>query len=144
MESDMTNLSIGGGLYFLDILSNKARLYGDLMFNVNMIDVERDQTWVDTIKGDATSFGIVAELGLIHDWLNQYIIGNLYARAGYNFGFEMTERVGDTDYMNLKFDGYPILTPGYSKPEIFCRIVWKGKSPAYPKPLPLNKKRLLC
>ena len=114
MESDMTNLSVGGGLYFLDTLSNKARLYGDLMFDVNMIDVERNQTWVDTIKGDATSFGVVAELGLIHDWLNQYVIGNLYARAGYNFGFEMTEKVGDTDYMNLKFDGHPILTPGYS------------------------------
>lgn len=114
MESDVTNLSVGGGLYFLNTLSNKARLYGDLMFDVNMIDVERNQTWVDTIKGDATSFGIVGELGLIHDWLNQYIIGNLYARAGYNFGFDMTEKVGDSDYMNLKFDGHPILTPGYS------------------------------
>ena len=114
MESDMKNLSFGGGVYFLDTLSNKARLYGDLMFDVNMIDVERNQTWVDTIKGDATSFGVAAELGLIHDWLNQYIIGNLYARAGYNFGFDMTEKVGDADYMNLEFDGYPILTPGYS------------------------------
>ena len=114
MESDMTNLSVGGGLYFLDTLSNKARLYGDLMVDVNMIDVERNQTWVDTITGDATSFGVAAELGLIHDWLNQYIIGNLYARAGYNFGFDMTEKVGDSDYMNLEFDGYPILTPGYS------------------------------
>ena len=114
MESNMKNLSFGGGVYFLDTLSNKARLYGDLMFDVNMIDVERNQTWVDTIKGDATSFGVAAELGLIHDWLNQYIIGNLYARAGYNFGFDMTEKVGDADYMNLEFDGYPILTPGYS------------------------------
>jgi len=114
MESDMKNLSFGGGVYFLDTLSNKARLYGDLMFDVNMIDVERNQTWVDTIKGDVTSFGVAAELGLIHDWLNQYIIGNLYARAGYNFGFDMTEKVGDADYMNLEFDGYPILTPGYS------------------------------
>lgn len=114
MESDMNNLSVGGGLYFLDTLSNKARLYGDLMVDVNMIDVERNQTWVDTIKGDATSFGVVAELGLIHDWLNQYIIGNLYVRGGYNFGFDMTEKVGDSDYMNLEFDGHPILTPGYS------------------------------
>ena len=114
MESDMTNLSVGGGLYFLKTLSNKARFYGDAMFDVNMIDVERNQTWVDTIKGDATSFGIAAEFGLIHDWLNQYIIGNLYARAGYNFGFDMTEKVGGTDYMKLEFDGYPILTPGYS------------------------------
>lgn len=114
MESDMTNLSVGGGLYFLKTLSNKARFYGDAMFDVNMIDVERNQTWVDTIKGDATSFGVAAEFGLIHDWLNQYVIGNLYARAGYNFGFDMTEKVGDVDYMNLEFDGYPILTPGYS------------------------------
>ena len=114
VESDVTNLNVGGGLYFLDTLSNKARLYGDLMVDVNMIDVERNQTWVDTIKGDATSFGVVAELGLIHDWLNQYIIGNLYVRGGYNFGFDMTEKVGGTKYMNLDFDGHPILTPGYS------------------------------
>ena len=114
MESNMTNLSVGGGLYFLDTLSNKMRLYGDAMIDINMIDVERNQTWVDTIKGDATSFGAVAEFGLIHDWLNQYVIGNLYVRGGYNFGFDMTEKVGDTDYMNLEFDGYPILTPGYS------------------------------
>jgi len=114
MESNMTNLSIGGGLYFLNTLSNKMRLYGDAMVDVNMIDVERNQTWVDTIKGDATSFGVVAELGLIHDWLNQYIIGNAYVRGGYNFGFNMTEQVGDTDYMKLEFDGHPILTPGYS------------------------------
>ncbi len=114
MESNMTNLSVGGGLYFLNTLSNKMRLYGDAMVDVNMIDVERNQTWVDTIKGDATSFGVVAELGLIHDWLNQYIIGNAYVRGGYNFGFNMTEQVGDTDYMKLEFDGHPILTPGYS------------------------------
>ena len=114
MESNMTNLSFGGGLYFLNTLSNKMRLYGDAMVDVNMIDVERNQTWVDTIKGDATSFGVVAELGLIHDWLNQYIIGNAYVRGGYNFGFNMTEQVGDTDYMKLEFDGHPILTPGYS------------------------------
>lgn len=114
MESNMTNLSVGGGLYFLNTLSNKMRLYGDAMVDVNMIDVERNQTWVDAIKGDATSFGVVAELGLIHDWLNQYIIGNAYVRGGYNFGFNMTEQVGDTDYMKLEFDGHPILTPGYS------------------------------
>lgn len=114
MESNMKNLSVGGGLYFLDTLSNKARLYGDLMVDVNMIDVERNQTWVDKITGDATSFGVAAELGLIHDWLNQYIIGNLYLRGGYNFGFDMTEKVGDSNYMNLEFDGHPILTPGYS------------------------------
>lgn len=114
MESNMTNMSVGGGLYFIDTLSPKARLYGDLMVDVNMIDVERNQTWVDTIKGDAMSYAAVAELGLIHDWLNQYIIGNLYVRGGYSVGFDMTEKVGDADYMKLKFDGYPILTPGYS------------------------------
>lgn len=114
MESDMEHMGIGGGLYFLNTLSNKLRLYGDAMFDVNMITVERTQTWMDKIKGDATSFSAVAEFGLIHDWLNQYIIGNVYARAGYNFGFNMTEKIGDTDYMKLKFDGYPILTPGYS------------------------------
>lgn len=114
VESKMENLGFGGGLYFIDTLSTKARLYGDVIFDMNMIDVKRNQTWVDEIKGDATSFGVIAEFGLIHDWLNQYIIGNLYARGGYNFGFDMTEKVGDSEYMKLKFDGHAILTPGYS------------------------------
>ena len=114
VESKMENLGFGGGLYFIDTLSTKARLYGDAIFDVNMIDVKRNQTWVDEIKGDATSFGVVAEFGLIHDWLNQYVIGNLYARGGYNFGFDMTEKVGDSEYMKLKFDGHAVLTPGYS------------------------------
>ena len=44
----------------------------------------------------------------------QYIIGNVYLRLGYNSGFDMTEKVRGTDYMNLDFDGHFILTPGYS------------------------------
>ena len=51
---------------------------------------------------------------MIHDWLNQYVIGNLYLRFGYNSGFDMTETTGGVDYMNLDFDGRFILTPGYS------------------------------
>ena len=114
VDTDVRNLNVGAGAYFIKTLNNKARWYGDAMFDVNFIDVKRDQTWVDRIEGDAFSYGIVGETGLIHDWLNQYIIGNLYLRAGYNFGFDMTEKVGGTDYMNLDFDGRVILTPGYS------------------------------
>ena len=114
VDTDVRNLNIGGGMYFIKTLGNKARWYGDAMLNLNFIDVTRDQTWVDRIEGDAVSYGLVGETGLIHDWLNQYIIGNLYLRAGYNFGFNMTEKVGGTDYMNLDFDGHFVFTPGYS------------------------------
>ena len=114
VDTDVRNLNVGGGAYFIKTLGNKARWYGDALFDLNLVDVIRNQTWVDTIDGDATSYGLVGETGLIHDWLNQYIIGNLYLRAGYNFGFDMTEKVNGTDYMNLDFDGYVVLTPGYS------------------------------
>jgi hypothetical protein len=50
----------------------------------------------------------------MHDWLNQYIVGNAYVRAGYNFGFDVTEKAEGSDYMKLQSDGYFVLTPGYS------------------------------
>ena len=46
--------------------------------------------------------------------MNQYIVGNLYARVGYNFGFSVRENAGGDEYMHLQSDGYMILTPGYS------------------------------
>ena len=114
VETDVDNTAFGLGGYFMKTLSNKARFYGDLMLDFNMIDVERKQTWVGDISGDAFAYGIMAEFGLIHDWLNQYIIGNLYARTGYNFGFDMTEKIDGDDYMKLKFNGHAVFTPGYS------------------------------
>ena len=114
VETDVNETGFGAGGYFMKTLNNKARLYGDLMLDFNIIDVERSQTWVNDISGDAFSYGLMGELGLIHDWLNQYIIGNLYTRAGYNFGFDMTEKVDDADYMKLKFNGHAVFTPGYS------------------------------
>ncbi len=114
VNTDVRNLNVGGGMYFIQTLNNKLRWYGDAMLDLNFIDITRDQTWVDTINGDAVSYGLVGETGLIHDWLNQYIVGNLYLRMGYNFGFDMTEKVGGVNYMNLDFDGHFILTPGYS------------------------------
>ena len=50
----------------------------------------------------------------MHDILNQYIVGNAYARVGYNFGFSLTEKVAGDDYMKMESDGYLVLTPGYS------------------------------
>ena len=115
VDTDVRNLNVSGGAYFMKTLGIKARWYGDAMLSLNFIDVKRDQTWVDgRIEGDAMSYGLVGETGIIHDWLNQYIIGNVYLRAGYNSGFDMTEKVGGTDYMKLDFDGHFVLTPGYS------------------------------
>ena len=115
VDTDVRNLDISGGAYFMKILNNKARWYGDAMLGVNFIDVTRDQIWLDhRIEGDATSYSLIGETGLIHDWLNQYIIGNAYLRLGYSSGFDMTEKTGGVDYMNLDFDGHFVLTPGYS------------------------------
>ncbi len=115
VDTDVQNLDISGGMYFMKTLNNKARWYGDAMLGLNLVDVARDQIWIDNrIEGDATSYSLIGETGLIHDLLNQYFIGNLYLRLGYNSGFDMTEKVGGVDYMNLDFDGHFILTPGYS------------------------------
>ncbi|MBO7509326.1 MAG: hypothetical protein J6T57_03570 [Alphaproteobacteria bacterium] len=113
-ETTVKNTSVGGGVYFLNLLSNKARWYGELMFDMNSFDITRHQTWFGEITGDTKTYSVTAEFGLIHDWLNQYIIGNLYLRGGYGFGFDMTEHVWGRDYANMKSDGYGMLTPGYS------------------------------
>jgi hypothetical protein len=57
---------------------------------------------------------LISEVGLMHDWLNQYVVGNLYARLGYNFGFSVREDADNDEYMHLTSDGYAIFTPGYS------------------------------
>ena len=115
VDTDVRNLDISGGAYFMKTLNTKARWYGDAMLGLNFIDVSREQIWIDNkIEGDATSFSLIGETGLIHDLLNQYIIGNLYLRLGYSSGFDMTEKTGGVDYMNLDFDGHFVLTPGYS------------------------------
>ena len=107
-----TNVGLGG--YLMKILGEKTRAYGNAFLDLHMFDLTRDQTFVDSIGGDGTAFSLISEWGLMHDWLNQYIVGNAYARVGYNFGFDITEQVNGEDYMNLESDGYFILTPGYS------------------------------
>ena len=107
-----TNIAVGG--YLMKILNEKSRLYGNAFANLHFFDVDRFQTYVDPIEGDGMAFSLISEWGLMHDILNQYIVGNAYARVGYNFGFSVKEQVKDEDYMHLKSDGYMILTPGYS------------------------------
>ena len=107
-----TNIGFGG--YLMHALGFKTRVYGNAMIDAHLLDVSREQNYVDDISGNGTAFSLISELGLMHDWLNQYIVGNLYARFGYNFGFSIKEKSADDDYMQLKSDGYFLLTPGYS------------------------------
>lgn len=111
---DVVDTNVGFGGYLMKTLGDKARLYGNAFLDVHMFDVERSQNYVDTIDGDGVAFSLISEWGLMHDLLNQYIVGNAYARIGYNFGFDIQERVQGEDYMRIKSDGYFILTPGYS------------------------------
>ena len=115
VSSDVDTTSFGIGAYLMKTFGTKWRGYGNAFVDVNMLNISRTQEYVDgAIKGDGTSVSLISEWGLIHDWLNQYIVGNLYARVGYNTGFKITEQVDGNDYMDLKSDGYAILTPGYS------------------------------
>lgn len=114
VDIKVDDLNIGFGGYMMKTLGEKTRLYGNAFVDMHMLDISRDQTYVSNIEGDGTSFSLISEWGLLHDWLNQYIVGNMYARVGYNFGFDIKEKAAGQDYMNLKSDGYLILTPGYS------------------------------
>lgn len=109
---DDTNIGVGG--YMMKILGEKTRIYGNVFLDMHLFDITRTQNYVSTIDGDGTSFSLISEWGLLHDWLNQYIVGNMYARVGYNFGFSGTEQSAGQEYMELQSDGYFILTPGYS------------------------------
>ncbi len=114
MKTDVSDTNVGIGGYLMKTLGTKMRLYGNAFLDMHWLDVSRDQTYVDKISGDGTAFSLISEWGLMHDWLNQYIVGNLYVRGGYNTGFSVTEKVHGRDYMKLESDGYFILTPGYS------------------------------
>ncbi|MBN1281421.1 MAG: hypothetical protein JW985_00410 [Alphaproteobacteria bacterium] len=111
---DVSNTNFGIGGYLMKILDKNVRAYGNAFLDVSMIDVSRENNFVEPISGNGTSFSLISEWGLMHDILNQYIVGNLYARAGYSSGFTINEKSGNFDYMNLQSDGYFILTPGYS------------------------------
>lgn len=114
IDIDVADTNFGIGAYLLQNLGTKMRAYGNAFLDLHWLDVSRKQTYMSSIDGDGTSFSLISEWGLMHDWLNQYIVGNVYARVGYNFGFSVTEKAGGDDYMKLKSDGYFILTPGYS------------------------------
>ncbi|MBE6462109.1 MAG: hypothetical protein E7006_04725 [Alphaproteobacteria bacterium] len=111
---DVTDTDVGFGAYLMQTLGESFRLYGNAFIDVHVFDIDRMQNFVSSIEGDGTAFSLISEWGLMHDILNQYIVGNLYARIGYNFGFDITEKVDGKDYMNLESDGYLMLTPGYS------------------------------
>lgn len=107
-----TNIGFGG--YLMHTLGFKSRVYGNAMLDLHLLNVSREQNYVDDITGLGTSVSLISEWGLMHDWLNQYVVGNLYTRFGYNFGFSLKENAAGDEYMHLKSDGYFILTPGYS------------------------------
>lgn len=112
VEVDDTN--VGLGAYLMKTLGQKFRAYGNAFLDLHLLDTTRYMTFVNTVEGTGTALSLMTEWGLTHDWLNQYIVGNLYARAGYNFGFSVTEKSADENYMDLESDGYLMLTPGYS------------------------------
>lgn len=114
VDVDVANTNVGLGGYLMQILNEKFRVYGNAYLDLHWLDITRDQNYVDTIDGSGTAFSFMSEWGLMHDWLNQYIVGNLYARVGYNFGFSVTEKAAGSEYMKLESDGYLVLTPGYS------------------------------
>lgn len=114
VDIDVADTNIAFGAYLMKTASEKARVYGNAFIDMHVLDVNRTQNYVGTIDGDGTAFSLISEWGVLHDILNQYVVGNLYVRGGYNFGFDVKEKVGAGDYMRLQSDGYFIFTPGYS------------------------------
>ncbi|MDR1360812.1 MAG: hypothetical protein LBJ18_00685 [Rickettsiales bacterium] len=111
---DVADTDIGFGGYLMKALGQGARAYGNAFLDIHLLSVDREQNFVSPIHGSGTAFALTTEWGLMHDLLNQYIVGNIYARAGYNSGFAITEKSGGAEYMSLESDGYLSLRPGYS------------------------------
>lgn len=111
---DTTDLTIGVGGYMYKIISQGLRAYGNVFLDAHLLDVSRTQPFIGDVEGSGTTFALFTEWGLMHDILNEYLVGNLYARAGYNTGFSITEQVRGADYAKLESDGYINLTPGYT------------------------------
>ena len=108
-----TNIGLGG--YLMQTLGDKTRVYGNAFLDIHVLDTTRHQTYMNgAIDGTGYDVAFTSEWGLLHDWLNQYVVGNMYARVGYNFGFSLTEKARGHDYMDMESDGYMIFTPGYS------------------------------
>ncbi|HBP26968.1 MAG TPA: hypothetical protein DD611_03230 [Alphaproteobacteria bacterium] len=108
-----TNIGLGG--YLMQTLGEKTRVYGNAFLDIHVLDTTRHQTYMNgAIDGTGYDVAFTSEWGLLHDWLNQYVVGNMYARVGYNFGFSLTEKARGHDYMDMESDGYLIFTPGYS------------------------------
>jgi hypothetical protein len=77
---DVSDTNIGLGGYMMYTLGDKARIYGNAFLDAHMFDVNRSQNFVSSIDGDGYAFSLISEWGLLHDILNQYIVGNAYAR----------------------------------------------------------------
>ena len=114
VDVDVADTNIGLGGYLMKTLGTKMRVYGNAFLDLHLLDVSREQNYVASIDGSGTAFALTSEWGLLHDWLNQYLVGNLYARVGVNSGFSVTEKSAGSDYMKLESDAYMMLTPGYS------------------------------
>ena len=114
VDIDVADTNIAFGAYLMKTVSEKVRLYGNAFVDMHILDVARTQNYVNEIDGDGSAFSLISEWGIMHDILNQYIVGNFYVRAGYNMGFELKEKVNGHEYMRLQSDGYAMLTPGYS------------------------------
>lgn len=114
VDVTVDDMNVGVGGYMIKTLNPKMRLYGNLFADIHMLSVSRDMNYMSKIDGDGNTFAVTTEWGLMHDWLNQYVVGNLYVRAGYNTGFSITERADGADYMKLESDGYVNVAPGYT------------------------------
>ncbi len=114
IETSVSDTNIGFGGYLMKTLGEKYRIYGNAVLDAHLFDIQRNQDFVDTIDGSGMAFSLMSEWGLMHDILNQYIVGNIYARIGYNFGMNIDEQVSGSDYMETKQDGYLVFNPGYS------------------------------
>ena len=113
-DVSVVDTDLGLGAYLMQTLGDKSRLYGNAFLDLHVLSVSRDMTFMSHIDGTGTAFSLISEWGLMHDILNEYIVGNLYGRIGYNFGFSVNEKAQGQEYMKLESKGYMILTPGYS------------------------------
>ncbi|MBR4892250.1 MAG: hypothetical protein IKZ34_03675 [Alphaproteobacteria bacterium] len=114
IDSQVSDTNIGLGGYFMKTFNEDNRVYGNLFADIHVVNVQRDQSFVDTIEGSGAAVSLMSEFGWMHNLLNQYFVGNVYGRVGYNSGMSITEDAAGSEYMEMNLDGYSVATAGYS------------------------------
>jgi hypothetical protein len=112
VKSADTMINIGA--YVISRIADSATAYVSANAFSHKLSVDRTQNYVGAIAGEGTASSMGGEIGIIHSISGQYVVGNLSARLVQSGGYTLQESVGSEKYMDIKYEGYTLFSPGYS------------------------------